>query len=426
MSNSASLTVTPLPASAPAITAQPAGVTLQVDATAAFTVAASGTAPLNYQWRVNGAALPDGTLNAGPCIGAIASGAQTASLMLAKVPLSCSGAQVTVAISNPAGNVVSNAAALLVRAVNAFAPICTGPNRTGWCWANPRPLGDAVFAVSFFGNTGLAVAEPEHIFRTTDAGQTWTGVFYAPNARLLDVASPSDSVRIAVGDRILRSTDGGVTWTQVYGPNAKLRAVAFASPTLGFAVSDSGGATLRTTDGGATWSPQGPAGNGIAFASSTVGIVVSDAIIWRTADGGATWQSSGNPVAGRLNAVAYQNANTVVVVGESGFLRSTDGGATWTPLQQGTALNLTRVAFSPGTNFGVATAAGRIYQTTDGGQFWGPVIASMHSSMASRSSTRQQQLPLEVPATSSAARLRGLAGLRSVIERAATRAHIRP
>jgi photosystem II stability/assembly factor-like uncharacterized protein len=246
--------------------------------------------------------------------------------MLAKVPLSCSGAQVTVAVSNAAGNVVSGAAALLVRAVNAFAPVCTGPNRTGWCWANPRPLGDAVFAVSFFGNTGLAVAEPEHIFRTTDAGQTWTGVFYAPNARLLDVASPSDSVRIAVGDRILRSTDGGVTWTQVYGPSAKLRAVAFASPTLGFAVSDSGGATLRTTDGGATWSPQGPAGNGIAFASSAVGVVVSDAIIWRTADGGATWQSSGNPVAGRLSAVAYLNANTLVVVGESGFLRSTDGG----------------------------------------------------------------------------------------------------
>ncbi len=54
MSNSATLTVNAAPV-APSITAQPANVTVNAGATATFTVVATGTAPLSYQWQENNA-----------------------------------------------------------------------------------------------------------------------------------------------------------------------------------------------------------------------------------------------------------------------------------------------------------------------------------------------------------------------------------
>jgi subtilisin-like proprotein convertase family protein len=53
-----------LPAIAPAITAQPQSVTNVVGGTANFTVTATGTAPLSYQWRKEGVAIANATNSA--------------------------------------------------------------------------------------------------------------------------------------------------------------------------------------------------------------------------------------------------------------------------------------------------------------------------------------------------------------------------
>src|SRR5205807_4300972 len=55
-SNAATLTVSAA-AVAPSITTQPASQTVTAGQTAAFTVVASGTAPLIYQWMKGGAAI---------------------------------------------------------------------------------------------------------------------------------------------------------------------------------------------------------------------------------------------------------------------------------------------------------------------------------------------------------------------------------
>src|SRR5437899_7136286 len=52
-SNAATLTVNAAPV-APAITTQPANQTVTAGQTATFTVVATGTGPLNYQWQMNG------------------------------------------------------------------------------------------------------------------------------------------------------------------------------------------------------------------------------------------------------------------------------------------------------------------------------------------------------------------------------------
>src|SRR5213076_1310018 len=91
-SNAAALTVTSVLV-APTITAQPASQTVSVGQTATFTVAATGTAPLSYQWQKNGTVI----------------GAATAATTAAY-----NGNQFTVVVSNAAGSVTSTAASLTV------------------------------------------------------------------------------------------------------------------------------------------------------------------------------------------------------------------------------------------------------------------------------------------------------------------------
>ena len=86
---------------APTITAQPAAATATEGGPATFTVVATGTAPLAYQWQRNGAAI---------------SGATTASYTAPAVALGDNGAQYSVVISNSAGSVTSSSALLTAQA----------------------------------------------------------------------------------------------------------------------------------------------------------------------------------------------------------------------------------------------------------------------------------------------------------------------
>ena len=97
-SNSATVTVNPAPV-APAITAQPGSLSVTAGQTATFSVTASGTAPLSYQWRKNGSNI---------------SGATSSSYTTPATVVGDSGATFTVVIANTAGSVTSNSATLTV------------------------------------------------------------------------------------------------------------------------------------------------------------------------------------------------------------------------------------------------------------------------------------------------------------------------
>jgi hypothetical protein len=95
---------------APVITKQPMSLTNTAGTTATFTVGATGTAPLNYQWFKSGIAL---------------AGATSSSLSLAKVSSTNSG-NYTVSVANPAGTVMSTVATLTVTSSTTK----NGKNRT--------------------------------------------------------------------------------------------------------------------------------------------------------------------------------------------------------------------------------------------------------------------------------------------------------
>ncbi len=85
--------------SPPAITAQPSSQAVTAGQTATFSVGASGSAPLTYQWQKNGA----------PVIGA-----NSASYTTPPTTALDSGASFVVVVSNSAGSATSNAALLTV------------------------------------------------------------------------------------------------------------------------------------------------------------------------------------------------------------------------------------------------------------------------------------------------------------------------
>jgi hypothetical protein len=99
-SNSAMLTVNPVVV-APTITTQPLNQTVSTGQTATFSVAASGTAPLSYQWQKNSANI---------------SGATAASYTTPATTSADNGSAFKVLVSNSAGSIMSNSATLTVTA----------------------------------------------------------------------------------------------------------------------------------------------------------------------------------------------------------------------------------------------------------------------------------------------------------------------
>ena len=104
---------------APTITLQPISVGVVAGQSAAFTVAATGTAPLAYQWQRNGADI---------------AGATTTSYSAAETTLADSGALFRAVVSNAFGSATSNAATL---SVTSAAPVLT---------ITPQPASTSVVA----------------------------------------------------------------------------------------------------------------------------------------------------------------------------------------------------------------------------------------------------------------------------------------
>jgi beta-galactosidase len=103
--------VSPLPSSnpqssAPSITTQPANQSVTAGQTATFSVVATGTGTLTYQWSKNGAAI---------------SGATAANYTTPATSASDSGSSFTVVVTNSAGSVTSNAATLSVTTASCNA-----------------------------------------------------------------------------------------------------------------------------------------------------------------------------------------------------------------------------------------------------------------------------------------------------------------
>lgn len=377
--------------SAPSITAQPMGATVTPGGTATFTVRATGWPTPSFVWRLNGTGLStaplllgnDGPMTSGPCFGTVVSGANTPTLTLSNIAASCGGLTISVQVGNPQGFV--NSAAALISTRPAFTQVCTKPNAAGWCWVSPSPEGAALLDVRFPSpNVGVALGFAGRVYRSVDAGQTWS-VVDTPSTRTLRAIAFSDATNgLAVGEGgiIIRTTDAGQTWTAVAsGTTLDLGTVAYASATVVYAAAAFTPSLLRSTDAGQTWSLADPTIRGLnmAFASPTVGVVVNGVGTFRTTDG-LTWNPVGPlPAADFPSGVAFATPTVGVMVGQNGRIyRTTDAGANWVVVPSGTSTHLSRVAFTSAT-VGIATGSQVILRTEDGGLTWQTVVSQQQA-----------------------------------------------
>lgn len=246
---------------------------------------------------------------------------------------------------------------------------------------------------------------------TTDGGATWrTGVVSgAETLQFRDVEGVNARVAylmsagVGPDSRIYKTEDAGATWTLQYqNPDADgfYDCFAFWNQKRGFTMADSIDGRfpiVRTTDG-ETWQDIGdqlpPAQAGeVAFAASGTCAATqggqhgwlatggaAEARVLRTTDGGETWEAAHLPIvhgtetSGAFTVAFRDPFNGIVGGGEllspDAFLpnvaRSSDGGATW---------QLASSPTFPGAIYGLSYVRGRhrtVVATGPGGVSWSP------------------------------------------------------
>jgi hypothetical protein len=133
-SSAATLTVSAPTIIPPSITGQPANRTVIAGQTASFSVTASGTSPLSYQWMKNGSSI---------------SGATSSAYTTPATTTSDSGEQFTVVVSNSAATAMSSAATLTVSAPTLLLSV--NPSSLSFASVN---VGSSAILPATLTNTG--------------------------------------------------------------------------------------------------------------------------------------------------------------------------------------------------------------------------------------------------------------------------------
>ncbi|HEY2770080.1 MAG TPA: hypothetical protein VGI87_05910 [Solirubrobacteraceae bacterium] len=238
------------------------------------------------------------------------------------------------------------------------------------------PLGFTDVAMSADGANGVAIGDGGAMYRSTDAGHSWTkdaspteltgecptpGATTTPLSDNLDSVKWSDSTTVYVtgaNDDVLKSVNGGLTFTEVNkspsacvanpgGGGSAFTDMAWVSPTVGYFLSNDFGAYYRTTDGFASASHVGDAVNGFTGIDRLAIDPGSPNRAWATNEG----------------------------LGTTYFQASTDGGTDWAdPDYDGNQKSFQDVAFGGGTVVVVGTE-GDIYTSPDGVHFFRQIAA---------------------------------------------------
>ncbi|HEU4391225.1 MAG TPA: pectinesterase family protein, partial [Blastocatellia bacterium] len=252
----------------PTITTQPVSQTVTAGSNATFTVVASGTPPLTYQWKKNGADI---------------SGATAATLSLVNVQSADAGSY-TVIVTNGAGSVTSNPATLTVN------PPITAPAITTQPVGLTATVGDNVsFTVVATGNPA-----PTYLWRKdgSDIAGATAATVSLNNVQLNDAGTytvvVSNSAGTVTSDPAVLTVNPPVTAptittqpvsrTAIVGDNVSFTVVAtgFPTPTYQWRKdgSDISGATSATLSLNSV--QLGDAGTYTVVVSNSAGTVTSD------------------------------------------------------------------------------------------------------------------------------------------------------
>ena len=261
--------------------------------------------------------------------------------------------------------------------------------------ANGVPLS---LAVAPSGST-LYAGTGKGVFKSSDGGLTWSAATEGMPERYIeavavDPSNPSivyasgDDYYVSAGD-IFRSTDAGRSWTlkNALGYGVSCLVVDPTRTTTIYGCSQSG--LIRSLDAGATWSSFGlrSVAYSIVFDPLSAKFFVSTQDGLYHGSGYSGWtpvqfgpearESSYVPAM----AIVSSSPTALLVATRSGLLRSTDSARSWTVLNTGGRARILSVAVSPATPGSVyAGGDGGVFRSTDAGASWTP--ADLSSPMA--------------------------------------------
>ncbi len=264
--------------------------------------------------------------------------------------------------------------------------------------------------------TGAAGGYGGGILKSIDAGSTWTNItgpfvgpfssnsFFGGGARINQIAvkkGDSNTVLAAVflGDSskegVYRSTDAGQTWTNVLSQEQTANSVVFDPQTTNVAYAalcngyGSQGGFYKSTDSGLTWSilsgglPSPTSIGGYTCfldisPSNPSNLVVeinspSGPTVYTSADSGQTWARQTNPPDNPHAGGVFFGATSpsIIFIGSADLFRSVDGGKTWT--SQGSYAHSVHPDIDGHAYVGQTNA---MYLGTDGGVYYTPDITT--------------------------------------------------
>ncbi|HYG63955.1 MAG TPA: hypothetical protein VEL74_15375, partial [Thermoanaerobaculia bacterium] len=281
-------------------------------------------------------------------------------------------------------------------------------------WSPIGPEGGSVraFGVSPSDHTVYAGTSTGMLFRSTDAGASWTMVSKGAAAGFRDILVHPSNPRILYtradyledepfhfpghfpGAALLaKSTDAGETWTSI-GPDTTVLSLVMAPSAPDTLYAGESGKVIRSTDGGATWTPTTLSQRAGALAVDPVapGTVYAGAEqgLYKSLDGGATWAllsggATGSAPRGALTLTIDPSRPATVYAGDyGGIWKSLDGGTTWAPAHGGiepdNKTEVVALAIDPSATSTLYASVrrmrdhywgtGEIWKSTNGGSAW--------------------------------------------------------
>ncbi len=217
----------------PAISSQPASVTVTVGSTATFSVTASSDTALSYQWRKNGTAI---------------SGATSASYTTPPTTTADNGALYSVVVTNAKGSVTSANATLTVKSSDTSLPVITSqPASVTVNAGNP-----ATFSVTATSGSAMSYQWRKNgsaISGATSASYTTPPTTTADNGANFSVVVTNANGSTTSGNATLTVNGGGGGSTTVTGTLSDGGSATYPSGSPGYHQSTGGGAFKMSLSG---------------------------------------------------------------------------------------------------------------------------------------------------------------------------------
>jgi photosystem II stability/assembly factor-like uncharacterized protein len=263
----------------------------------------------------------------------------------------------------------------------------------GVSWTSRQVDAHDLFAVTCFGNLdGWAAGAAGALAHTTDGGQTWTQQDAHTSASLRAIRFASATLGIVAGDSgaLAVTTDAGVTWRTIAPlTSASLRGVAVASSRgVVIAVGD-GGVVLRSVDEGASFVRTQVAGAGdfrsvvsdpdahLVLAVDTLGGV------WASTDAGEHFGREAT-VGASLEAVAMMDDGPLAIAaGARGTVLERAADGTWQLAASGTTVDLHAAVIvgDGGSRHYVAGESGVLLESVDRGGSWSTIATATRAAL---------------------------------------------